>query len=174
MGNFSKNIALLILGFWLGCAVLFAAVVAPTLFNPDVASGLTRSMAGAISGAILRRVFIITYICLGISLLFLLMASFGGVSKGARRAFVLCILALGLNAINDLWILDRLNKIKLQKTNATETKVETSLQKDFDYWHKISTGVYGGEVFFGALAAIFLLPTGSGSGSGGKPRKPSK
>ncbi len=171
MGSISKNVALLTLGFWLGCAVLFAAVVAPTLFNPDVASGLTRNMAGAISGAILRRVFFITYICGGVAIFFLFLASLGGAGnvKGARRALVLCILMLGLNAINDLWILDRLNKLKLQKTNATGTKVET-LQKDFDYWHKISIGVYGSAVFFGAMAAIFLLP----AGSGGKSRKPSK
>ena len=163
--------ALLALGFWLGCALFFAAVVAPTLFNPDVVSGLSRSMAGAISGAILRWFFYITYICIGVSIFFLLIASFGNASKGARRALVLCVLVLSLNAVNDLWLRDRLNKIKLQKTNASEAKAEV-LQKDFDYWHNISVGVYGGAVFFGALSAIFLLP--AGAGSGGKSRKPSK
>ena len=170
MGSFSKNMALLLIGFWLGSAVLFAAVVAPTLFNPNVVSGLSPSMAGAISGAILRRIYLITYICIGTSTFFLIMASLGEKdARGPRRALLLCILILGLNALSDLWILDRMNKVKLAKANAPFSEIG-SLQKEFDRWHQISLWVYGGTILLGGLSAILLLP----SVSGGRSKKSSK
>ncbi len=169
MGSFSKNAALLTLGFWLGCAIMFAAVVAPALFNPDVASGLSRPMAGAISGAILRRIYVITYACGGLAIFFLLIASFGELkgAKGPRRALIFCVLLIGLNALNDLWIHDRINKIRVSMANPDTGKAET-LREEFDRWHQVSTWVYGCAVLFGALAAISLLPGAAAGKSGGK------
>lgn len=90
-------------------------------------------------------------------------------ARGPRRALLLCILVLGLNALSDLWILDRINKVKLAKANAPASEIG-SLQKEFDRWHQVSIWVYGGTVLLGGLSAIFLLP----SVSGGRSKKNSK
>lgn len=171
MGSFSKNLALLALGFWLGAAVLFAAVVAPTVFNPEVASGLSRNMAAAITSAILRRVYLLTYVTVGIATFFLLVASFGDAkgARGPRRALILCFLVLGLNAVSDLWIVNHMNKIRVQMANAEDGNV-ANFKSEFDKWHKISTGVYGTAVVFGLVGALFLLPSVSAGKSQPKPK----
>jgi len=161
MSGFSKNVALLALGFWLGCAVWFTVAVAPTLTNPAVASGLSHSMADAISGAILRRIYLATYIGVGIAAFFLLIASFGE-GKGAwgpRRALILCLLALGLNAMNDVLIHDWINKVKVEMANPKGNEMET-LHRKLNQWHKASTWIYYGTMACGGLAAILLLPSG--------------
>lgn len=171
MGSFSKNVALLALGFWLGCVILFGAVVAPTIFSPDftpgaepehtgVLSGLSHDVAGAIIGTILRRIYLITYGAIGVAVFFLLMASFGEAkgAKGPRRALVLCLFVLAFNALNDYWITHKMSKIRLQMVNnSKETK--QMLKKDFDSWHKVSTRVYGTAVVFGLMATGLLLPS---------------
>ncbi|MBI4024795.1 MAG: DUF4149 domain-containing protein [Verrucomicrobia bacterium] len=171
MGNFSKNAALLALGLWLGCALLFAGVVAPTLFNPNVVSGLSASMAGAISGAILRRIYVITYAGAGVAAFFLLIACLGEAkgARGPRRALILCTLALAFNATNDLWIHDRINKARVEMGNTDGHRAE-GLRATFNQWHKASRWVYGITVGCGALAAVLLLPPASP----GKPKKSSK
>jgi len=158
--------ALLAIGFWIGCATFFL-LVTQILFNPDIVVGVSREIAGSISAAVLRRVFWITYLTGGTALFFLIVASFSG-GKWPRRALALCVLLLGLNALNDLWILDRLNKIKLQKTNSGETP---ALKAQFELWHNISIGVYGAGMVMGGLAALCLLPA---AGAPGKPKKSSK
>lgn len=165
MGSFFKNAALLALGFWLGCTVFFSAVVAPTLFNPEVTSGLSRSMAGAISGAILRRIHFITYACIGLSAFFLLLACLGEAkgAAGPRRALVLCLLILGLNTVHDRWILARMNKIKLEMSNApTETAAATH-RAQFNRWHQYSTWTFGAAMIFGTFSVFSLLPSVTGS-----------
>ena len=182
MSSFSKNVALLLLGFWLGCSIFFVAVVAPTLFQKQeaheeephpgiVSGGLSTEMAGAISGSILRRIYLITYVAVGTATFFLLLASFGDAkwAKGPRRALVFCILVLGLNAANDLWIHDRINKIKLQMTNPDGSRKE-SFQQQFKQWHEASRWVYGAATLSGLLGAILLLP----SVAGAKSKKSSK
>lgn len=172
MDGFSKKLALLLLGLWLGGAIFFAAVVAPALFDHNVAEGLSPAMRGAISGAILRQIYRLTYVVLGSALFFLLIAwmaeSKGG--KGARRAFFLCALALGLNAASHLWVLDRINKVKVRRENPGAAQA-ADIEREFQRWHRISKGVYAAAAACGALAAIFLLPAAAGAG---KPRKAAK
>ncbi len=160
VGSFSKNVALLAIGFWLGCAVLFGAVVAPTLFNPDVASGLSSSMAGAITGAILRRIHLITYVSIGLATFFLLMCSFGEAkgARGPRWAVLLCLLVLALNAANAEWIHRHLNRIKVDLANAPKTE-KAGFHREFMMWHKRSVWVYAATTACGALAAILLVPS---------------
>jgi len=161
VGSFSKNVALLAIGFWLGCTILFAAVVAPTLFNKDVTLGMSVSMQGAIIGAILRRIYFLSYICIGVASSFLLVSSLreGKGASGPRRAFILCVFVLGLNAANDLWVLDRINKVKVQMANGGD---QAHLHQEFENWHKASTAIYGCAVLFGSVAAALLLPSVSG------------
>ncbi len=162
MGAFSKNAALLALGLWLGCAIFFGAVAAPTIFNPDVAGGVDRGVLGAISGAMLRRVYFITYITIGIATFFLLIASIGESkgAKGTRWALVLCLLVLGINAISDLWIANKLNKLKMGMTNSHSSEA-TALKMEFDSWHARATWIYQAAVLCGGLGAILLLPAGT-------------
>jgi hypothetical protein len=170
MGSISKNIALLAIGFWLGCCVLFAAVVAPTLFNNDITQGLSREMAGAITGAILRRIYFISYICLGVSNFFLLAICFGEAKKvkGPRRALLFCIIALSLSAANQFLVTDQIQKAKVEMTNPGSNDV-TVLKQKFDRWHQASTVVYSIAVGCGIIAAIFLLaPVATGKSRGGK------
>ena len=170
MGSFSKNVALVALGFWMGCAILFVAVVAPTIFNADVASGLSRDMAASISSAILRRVYTITYIVVGIAAFFLLMASFADRgARGPRRALILCLLILGVNAFSHLWVVDKMNKIRVQMANVEQGSVP-ALKETFNKWHKASEVIYGTAVAFGLLASALLLPGGV-AGKTGKSRK---
>ena len=178
MGSFSKNIALLALGFWLGCCILSAVVVAPTVFYPngkssdDVhAAGTTNSMiskevAGSIMGKIFKRVYLIGYITLGTSIFFLLAASFGDpkIAKGPQRALVLCVLALGLNLASDWWISDQIYKVRSQIANA-DVSEGPRLKKTLDQWHEASKYVSGAAVLFGIGAAICLLPAAHGGGS---------
>ena len=161
MAGLSKNLALLLLGFWLGCAVLFALIITPTLFNPEVASGLSKEMAGAIAGAILRRIYLITYVCIGLAAVFLFIAFLGEAraGKGLRYALGLCILVLALNAVSHLWILDKIYKIKLEINNSLGPD-SVALSEKFKWWHKTSTIVYGSAVVCGALGAIALLLPG--------------
>ncbi len=160
MGSFSKNLALLAIGFWLGCAILFSIVVAPTLFNQDVTLGLSDSMRGAIVGAILRRIYFITYICIGVGASFLLICVFreGKHASKPRWALILCALLLGLNFLSDRWVLPKINKLKIQMTNSDQPQVH----KEFQNWHKISTALFGSAIVCGAGAAAFLLPSSSG------------
>ena len=171
MGGFYKNIALVALGFWLGCAILFVAVVAPVLFNPDVTSGLSREMAGAIAGAIIGRIYLITYICIGTSAFFILLALWSMGFYGNKRllyTFILCLTVLGLNIASDLWIRPQLYKIRLEITNSTGSS--TALQEKFKKWHTFSEWTYGAAVGCGLLGTILLIP----SGWGGKTRKTSR
>ena len=152
--------------------VFFAAVVAPALFDRNVAEGLSPAMAGAISGAILRHIYRITYATLGSALVFLFVAwiaDFKG-GKGVRRAFFLCALALGLNAAGHLWVLDRINEIKVRRENPGRAQA-VDIQREFDRWHQISKSVYAAAAACGALAALSLLPAGAAVG---KPRKSAK
>ena len=173
MGSFSKNVALLVLGFWLGVVVLFAAVVAPTLFpkktvqseaeHMNVVSGLSKDVAGAIAGSILRKIYLITYGCSAVAGFFLFLAWFGE-SKGAagpKRALVLTLILLGLNITNDLWLRDKMAKIKLAMANSPETP---TLKVEFNRWHQVSMYVYGGTMLCGAIAAFCLLPSFAGAG----------
>lgn len=196
MPSFSKNVALFTLSFWLGGVVLFAVVIAPILFNTNIlgdsihsatgifsesrgsdlnygvlGGGLSHNMAGAISGAILRRIYLITYLCVGIATVFLLIASLGEAkgAKGPRRALILCFLILGLNALNDRWILDRINKVKLEMANSPDIQA-LSLRKQFGRWHQISMWVYSGATLCGFVGVLFLLP----SVAGGKSKKSTK
>jgi hypothetical protein len=162
MGSFSKNVALLLLGFWLGCAIFLAFVVARgALFNPDVAIGLTPEMISSIIRAILRRTFLITYISIGISVLFLTMACLGEArgAKGPQRALMLCLIILSLNAVNDLWIMNQTNKVQLAMQNTLDTSKKDTLKLEFKKWHKISTSVFGTAVVLGTIAALCLLPS---------------
>jgi hypothetical protein len=170
MGSFSKNIALLAIGLWLGAVALFAAVVAPTLFNTDVAF-LSRDMAGAISGAILRRIYLLTYLCIGLAAFFLTVCSFGEAkgARGPRRALLLCLLLLGLNAANDIWIHGHISRLRLQMANMEPGQAH-GLKKQFDTWHKTSVWIYSSSLACGTLAALFLLP----SVAGGKSRRPAR
>jgi len=181
MNSFSKNTALLALGLWLGCAIFFPAVVVPTLFNLDGAEdnpggvvGLSRPMAGAINGHLLRKLYVITYVEISVAIFFLGVASFGqGGGIWPRRALALCVLVLGLNALNDLWIHDRITKLQLGITNAPSGEAG-ALQKEFDLWHRASTGVYGGAVLVAGIAACCLIPADTGGRSAGKARSSGK
>lgn len=170
MGSFSRNLGLLALGAWLGIAVFFVADVAHTVFNPDVAAGLSKPMAASISGAILRRFYRDTYILVGIASFFLLLAWLRDAkgSSGPKRAFFLCLLVLVINAVSDFYIAARISKIYLDKTNARGDPV--ALEQQFRTWHRASEVVYGGAVIAGLLAAACLLPAGSAP----KPKKPGK
>jgi hypothetical protein len=179
MGSFSKNMALLALGFWIGCAYLFAGVIAPMLFDQSIEGplgGLNRDVAGSIVTAILPRIYKLTYVCVGIAVLFLFMACFSEAkgAKGPRRALILCILLLGLNAANHLWILDKVHHIKLAMVNPDGTKSST-LKKEFDQWHTISTWTYGAAGICGIIAAACLLPAAvPAKSSGGKSKSGKK
>lgn len=182
MGSFSKNVALFAIGFWLGCCVLFAVVVAPTVFYPDgknnevhagtATRSISKDVAGGITGKILKSVYLIGYISLGTATFFLLAASFGDpkISKGPRRALVLCVLALALNGASDWYISNKMNKIRIQQVNTDSSEV-VALKKAFDQWHKASEIVYGGAVLCGLGAALFLLPAAHTSKAGGKSKR---
>ena len=171
MAPLSRNLALLALAFWLGVSVLFSAVVAPTLFDPDVTSGLSRDMAGAINTAVLRRVYLITYICGGLSA-FLLVVCFvleRGGSPAPKRAFVLCLLLLVCNAANDIWIHRHLSRIRLEMANS-QAAHQGSLKARFDRWHKASVWVFSAGLGAGSLAILLLLAPGKGGGGGRRKR----
>lgn len=164
------------IAFWLGCSV-FAVVTAQNLFSQGLdgpIGGLNRELAGAIAGTMFRDVYRITYICIGVAALFLLITSFGEAkgSKGPKRALILCFLVLGLNAVSDLYILEKVHKIKLAMVNPDGARTAT-LKQEFDKWHTASTAVYGTAVIFGVLAAAFLLPTATGGKAPAK-SKPKK
>jgi len=178
MGSFSKNMALLALGFWLGCTIFFAAIVTPMLFNQGMEGplgGINRDVAGAIVGALLPQIFTLTYACIGVALLFLIMASISDAkgSKGPRRALIFCILVMSLNAVNHLWILEKVHMIKLKMVNPDGTKA-TNLKKEFDQWHTASTGVYSGAVVCGLIGALCLLPAATPAKSAGKSKSGKK
>lgn len=166
MAPLSRNLALFTLAFWLGVAVLFSAVVAPTLFDPDVASGLSRDMAGAINTALLRRVYLITYICGGLAA-FLLAVCWvleRGGSPSPKRAFGLCLLLLLGNVANDVGIHHRLSRIRVEMTNPTAHSL-ADLKASFDRWHKTSVWVFTASLAFGSLAILLLLPPGNSGGA---------
>jgi hypothetical protein len=161
MGSFSKNLALLLIGVWLGMALFFGAAVAPTVFNNDVAVGISREMRGAITGSLIRLIFKATYIFLGGAIFFLMVTSFGESrgAKGPRRALLCCILALGLNALDHLWIAEKMTKLRLQIDNPNPGASTAVLQAEWDGWHKKSEYVYKGAVIFGFLGGLLLLPS---------------
>lgn len=166
MAPLSRNLTLLALAFWLGASVLFSAVVAPTLFDPDVASGLSRDMAGAINTAVLRRVYLITYICSGLAAFFLVVCSVieRGGSPTPKRAFALCLLLLACNAANDVWIHHHLSRLRVEMANSPLSH-RPSLEGDFRRWHRASVWIFTAGLGAGSLAILLLLPPGGGGGS---------
>jgi hypothetical protein len=164
MSSPSKNFALIGLSFWLGCMIFFWAVVAPTLFNPDVASGMGREVAGAVVGALLRRIYLLTYITMGLATLALIIAGLqeGKGVRSIRMALISSIAILALNGINDRGIHPKIHRIKLEIANAEDSKAKI-LQERFDQWHKASTWIYGASMICGLIAAGSLIPTHSGS-----------
>ncbi|MCC7519689.1 MAG: DUF4149 domain-containing protein [Verrucomicrobiae bacterium] len=163
MAPLSRNLALLCLAFWFGACLFFSAVVAPTLFDPDVASGLSRDMAGAINTAVLRRVYLITYICGGLSAFMLIVCwvlERGG-SHAPKRAFFLCLLLLVGNAVNDVGIHRRLSRARVEMANCSPSR-HAELKASFDRWHKGSVWIFTAGLAAGGLALLLLLPPGGG------------
>lgn len=167
MAGFSRNVALFALSCLLGGLLLFLFVVDPTLANPNVTSGLSGSMRGAISGAIVHRFYPITYLFGGTAAFFLLLACFAGgpAARGPRRALVFGILLLGLNAADDLYISRRINQIKVRIANPQQVD---SAREDLKQWQQIGTIAFAATTACCLLGALFLLPAGSAAGAKGK------
>ncbi|MDD2709436.1 MAG: DUF4149 domain-containing protein [Verrucomicrobiae bacterium] len=160
--------ALLSLGVLLGCLSFSVFVVDPVLANPDVASGLSEQMRQAICGATQRRDFLIAYVAGGVAAFFLLLASFNAkMGRGPRRALVLVILMLGLNAGNDLYVKDRLSHLQVRITNSDHAG---GFRDQLKRWRLISTVTFAATLSCCLLAALFLLPSGAPpkGGRGGK------
>jgi hypothetical protein len=168
---FTKNAALFALSALLGCLFFFMLVVDPTLSNPNVTGdGLSFGMHGAISGAIMRRVYPITYGAGGVAAFFLLLASFGSAPsvRGCRRALILTVLLLGCNAANDLYITKRIHKARLQLSNPDQARPS---REEYRRWQQASTVAFASTAACCLLGVIFLLPAGSApkaKGKGGK------
>ena len=95
--------ALLALVVWLGGMVALGLLVAPSTFRVleahDPAAG--RVLAGAVFGEILRRFYLLAYVCGGVMLVCLLIMKFVGPPPRtfvARAAIVLVMLALAAYA----------------------------------------------------------------------------
>ena len=168
MAPLSRNLALVTLAFWLGASVLFSAVVAPSLFDPDVSSGLSRDMAGAINTAVLRRVYLVTYVCAALAAFLLVVCSVleRGGSPAPKRAFALCLLLLACNAANDVGIHRHLSRTRVDMANSGPRR-QAELKADFDRWHRASVWVFTGGLAAGSLALLLLLPPSGG----GAPRR---
>jgi hypothetical protein len=155
MTKFSKPLTLLILALWAGAAIMFAAVTAPTLFNPNVLDN--RELSGAIAGAILKRFLLVSYYVFGVGLL-LSLAGWLADLKGRnwmKLLFFICLLLFGANVVQDRVIRPQMARIKLELKNTTDRGQIVSLKNRFDQQHLFSTWLFGLSTTAALMVVVF-------------------
>ncbi len=160
MTRISKPVTLALLWLWAGAAIMFAAITAPTLFNPNVLDD--RELSGAIAGAILKRFFLASTFVFVACALFSLLGWLAD-PKTRRRTeflFLLSLLLLGVNLFQDKVARMRMVELKLEMKNTTDKKHQTDLRNQFNDWHRISTTLYGGSLILALIGAGWVTLTG--------------
>jgi Domain of unknown function (DUF4149) len=101
-----KNLALLLLGVWLGAAVFFSAAVAPSVFSVLRGEGLPN--AGALAGSIITRLLaIINHAGFEIAVFLLVMSFFTtyGQPKWSRVAGVISLATMAIMTGIGQWVI---------------------------------------------------------------------
>jgi len=164
MTHLSKPVTLALLWLWAGAAIMFAAITAPTLFNPDVLDN--RELSGAIANAILKRFFtgsiFLFIICTVVSVLGWLVDP--KTRKKMELLFFLSLILLGANLVQEKIIRTRMVRIKLELKNTPDEKRQADLRNQFNDWHQISTALYGGSLVLTLLGAGWVSLTGERKG----------
>lgn len=163
MTQLSKPVTLSLLWLWTGAGIMFAAFTAPTLFNPGVLDD--RELSGAISGAILKRYFTASYYVLGACALFSLLGWLADM-KARRKVellFFLSLLLFVVNVVQDKVVRTRIVRIKLDLKNTPDEARQNELRKEFNTWHQVSTGLFGGALLVTIAGAGFVALTGEGA-----------
>jgi hypothetical protein len=163
MTQLSKPVTLTLLWLWAGAGIMFAAFTAPTLFNPNVLDD--RELSGAIAGAILKRYFTASYYVLGACALFSLLGWIADM-KARRKVeilFFLSVLLFAANIFQDKVVRTRMVRIKLDLKNTPGGAEQNVLRTEFNTWHRISTGLFGGSLLVTLVCAGFVTLAGEGS-----------
>jgi hypothetical protein len=169
MNKLSKPAVLSVLLLWSGAALMLGAVTARTLFDTSVLDD--RELSGALVGAILRRFYLISYYALGFCALVSLLGWLADL-KGRTRMrflFVLSVLLLGANIIQDKVVRTEMVRLKLQITNSFNETQQSALRERFSRVHGWSMGLYGVCTLAGLLGAgtvLFLGEKGPSKGRG--------
>ena len=159
MTRLSKPFTLSLLWLWAGAAIMFGAITAPALFNPNVLDN--RELSGAIAGAILKRFFLASYYVLGACALISLLGWLADLKARRKMAllFALSLLLFGINMVQDQWIRTRLVRIKLEIKNAPDEKSRNRLRTQFSDWHEASVRLFGGALVVTLLGAGWVSLT---------------
>ena len=151
--RFSKAAILILLCLWAGAAIMFAAIAAPAIFNPNVLDN--RELSGAIAGAILRRLFQASYFVFGICLLLSLLGWLANRKPGnpMKLLFFLCLFLFCVNLAQDRLIRAEMVRIKLELKNTGDSRQTAELKNRFSRLHGLSTLLYGTSTL-AALAGV--------------------
>jgi uncharacterized membrane protein len=101
-----NNLRLLLLGLWLGAAVLFSAVVAPTVFR--VLRGFNLPNAGEIAGTIVTQTLSVVNISGFVLSLLLIVIAFGlkrSYSRGRLTAQIVLLATMAVTTALGEWVI---------------------------------------------------------------------
>lgn len=161
MTQLSKPVTVSLLWLWAGAAIMFGALTAPTLFNPNVLDN--RELSGAIAGAILKRFYTVSNYVFGACLLVSLLGWLADMKtrRKLEMLFFVCVLLLGVNIFQDQVIRTKMVRIKLELKNAANDGQRNALRTQFDDWHKTSVSLFGGSVVLVLISAGWTTLAGA-------------
>jgi hypothetical protein len=149
----SSVLEIAVLAFWLGAAVLFAAVVAPAVF----AALPTRTFAGAVVGRVLPAVFY-SGIVVGAAVVWLRLQAGGGWNpRGPETAGAVMI---GACAVAQLIIAPRIERVREAIGGPIDVlPVNDPQRMAFGRLHGLSVGWLGLAMLAAAVALVMIART---------------
>lgn len=156
MSSFVRQLRLLLLGMWLGCAIFFGAAVAPALFGVLRNAGLAN--ANELAGSIVTRLLqFINRSGFEIAL-FLLVTSFFMHRHRGRFAQIAGVISTAILAIMtgvSQWIISaRMSALRASMGLIDQVPPNDSRRIEFDSLHRYSVMAMGIAIIAGLVAFI--------------------
>ncbi len=141
---------------WFGAAIFFTCGVGPAVFSQDM-HDLFREpafhyYAGGVALILIKRYFILQYVCGSVALLHLGAERFYLGRKAGRAVLGFLILVFGLSLAGGFWVQPKMEGLRQVKYGAQAPEQREQAGRSFDNWHgttmAVNLCILAGLVFY--------------------------
>ncbi|MBV9463737.1 MAG: DUF4149 domain-containing protein [Verrucomicrobiae bacterium] len=150
----SKAVTLFLLSLWIGGAMTFATVVAPTLFNADVLPD--RTLAGSVVGAVLKRLFVVSTDVLALTSIVSLLGWLADRRRPTPMGILLALSAILTGAsIGEEALRRDMVRINIEQRNQPDDASAAVWHAKFMTRHRLSTSIYSGALILALVGVAY-------------------